>query len=112
MAERSFKERHGWRALAGGVAGVVIGIGSVKGGAPAGEAMVLGWQTGTFVWGLANGLAEDLGGKAAPIVVGGAVGAELALPPDGPLAVTGPAAGGWVLGAIAKNWPSKSGPKK
>ena len=114
MKDLSFKTRHACRAAAGALTGTIVGIGHLQGGAPPGDAIALGWQTGSTLWGLLNGLAKDYGGKFFPLGIGAGVGAEAGLS-EGPPAVTGPATVGYVLGAALQAWEggsSKSGPKK
>ena len=114
MGDLTFKTRHACRVAAGALTGTIVGVGHLQGGAPPDEAIVLGWQTGSALWGLLNGLAKDFGGRFFPLGMGGGLGAEAGLN-EGPPAVTGPAAVGYVLGAALQTWegrPSKPGPKK
>jgi hypothetical protein len=69
---RALSSAHTWRAIAGAAAGSVTGVDAVlHHGLPPDQAIVLGWQTGTTMWGYINGLAKNLGG---PYVIGGVTG--------------------------------------
>lgn len=111
MADFSPRTRHVLRAVGASAVGTFFGVAYFQGGASPGDAMFLGWQSGTATLGFLHGVTEDVDSAAIPLVVGGATGAEIGITESFP-EVTGWGAAGYGAGLYARYRKGGSKAKK